>query len=176
GLSVSTDGGVIASVQEDRNSNGWRVSKSMAEIQLTKELGRDEGMSGVAAAPDGSVVYTTRIKGTQDISIVYPSGQTRQLTQRARSNFSPAVSPDGKYIVFVSTRAGNPTLWRMDISGENAVQLTKDAGIAGEPQITPDGRSVIYDQTDDGNRTTIRRIGIDGTGAGQLTNIEAARP
>src|SRR5690606_20193863 len=84
--------------------------------------------------------------------------------------------PDGKYIVFVSTRAGNPTLWRMDISGENAVQLTKDAGIAGEPQITPDGRSVIYDQTDDGNRTTIRRIGIDGTGAGQLTNIEAARP
>jgi serine/threonine protein kinase/Tol biopolymer transport system component len=176
GLSVSSDGAVIASVQEDRNSNIWRVSKSTSETQLTKELGRDEGMSGIAAAPDGSVVYTTRVKGTQDISIVYPSGQTRQLTERTRSNFSPVVSPDGKYIVFVSTRAGNPNLWRMDITGENVVQLTKDPGIAGEPSITPDGKYVIFDQTDEQNRTTIWRIGLDGSGPQQLSTMEAARP
>lgn len=176
GLSVSSDGGVIASVQEDRNANIWRVGKNTAETQLTKELGRDEGMSGLAATPDGSVVYTTRVKGMQDISIVYPSGQTRQLTQRTRSNFSPAVSPDGKYIVFVSTRAGNPNLWRMDISGENAVQLTKGPGIAGEPQITPDGKYVVFDRTDEQNRTTVWMIGMDGSGPKQLSSIEATRP
>src|SRR5690606_5234299 len=48
--------------------------------------------------------------------------------------------------------------------------------IAGEPQITPDGKYVIYDQTDDGNRTTIWRIGIDGSGPRQLSTMEAARP
>lgn len=176
GLSVSSDGGVIASVQEDRNSNIWRAAKGMAETQLTKELGRDEGMSGVAAAPDGSVVYTTRAKGMQDISIVYPTGQTRQLTQRMRSNFSPAVSPDGRYIVFVSTRAGNPNLWRIDITGENALQLTKDPGIAGEPQFTPDGKYIVFDQTDVMNRTTIWRIGIDGRGLRQIGKLEARRP
>lgn len=176
GLSLSADGNVIASVQEIRNANIWRTSENGNGVRVTKDIGRDEGMSGVAPAPDGSVVYTTRVKGVQDISIISVNGQDRQLTKNAGTNFSPAVSPDGKYIVFVSTRAENPTIWRMDIDGENETQLTQNAGIAGEPQITPDGKYIIFDQTDLANKTTIWRVGIDGSDLQKISDIEAYRP
>ncbi len=176
GLSVSADGSVIASIQENRNANIWLASENGTATQLTKEIGRDEGMSGVATAPDGSVVYTTKLKGVQDISIKSPNGQNRQLTQNARSNFSPAVSPDGKYIVFVSTRSGSPAIWRMDITGENEKQLSNDPGIAGEPQVTPDGKYVIFDQTDKKNKFSIWRVGIDGSDLTQIIDTEAERP
>lgn len=176
GLSVSADGSVIASVQENRNANIWRAAGNGSTVQITKDIGRDEGMSGVAATADGSIVYTTRLKGDQDLSIISPSGQNRQLTQNSRSNFSPVVSPDGKYIVFVSTRAENPTIWRMDIDGENEIQLTNAQGIASEPQITPDGKYVIFNQTDLVNRTTIWRVGLDGTDPKQLSDMKAVRP
>jgi Tol biopolymer transport system component len=176
GLSLSADGSVIASVQENRNANIWRTSENGSVVQVTKDIGRDEGMSGVSAAVDGSIVYTTRIKGEQDISIVSPNGQNRQLTQNSRTNFSPVFSPDGKYIIFVSTRAENPTIWRMDIDGENEIQLTKGPGMAGEPQVTPDGKYVIFDQTDLTNKTTIWRVGMDGSDPQQISDLEASRP
>jgi len=176
GLSISADGNVIASVQEIRNANIWRASDNGPGIQITKDIGRDEGMSGIAAAGNGSIIYTIRIKGEQDISIISANGQDRQLTQNSKTNFSPAVSPDGKYIFFISTRTDNPTIWRMDADGENEIQLTKDPGMAGEPQITPDGQFVIYDHTDLSNRTTLWQVGIDGSDARQLSDIEASRP
>jgi TolB protein len=65
-------------------------------------------MSGVAFRPDGGIVYTKRVTGSQDIWSVDPNGENnRQLTTRSGSNFHPTVSPDGKTIVFTSDRAGS---------------------------------------------------------------------
>ena len=39
------------------------------------------------------------------------------------------VSPDGKYVVFTSTRSGDLELWRMDLSTEGIAAIDIRAGV-----------------------------------------------
>ncbi len=178
GLSVAIKAGAIASVQQNRTVNIWhRAGRQNDPMQATRDIGRDEGMSGVAWTPDGRIVYTVRLRGQQDLWITTSDGSdNRQLTFNAGANFSPAVTPDGRHIVFVSSRGGSPSIWRMDISGENAVLLATHNGVSGEPDISPDGQWVVYDMTDAQDLTTIWKVRIDGGDPVQLTTTESARP
>lgn len=179
GLSLASDGQTVVSIQHNVLSNIWvgPPLKSEDAAKITAEVGKDEGMSGVAWTPDGSVVYTTRLKENLDLWIVNrDGGEKRQLTFSSQNNFSPAVTPDGRTIVFVSTRAGNPGIWKMDADGGNAIQLTDNNGASVEPSLSPDGKWVVYQHVDRDNKATIWKISIDGGNPVQLTDTASGRP
>src|SRR3712207_6411190 len=95
---------------------------------------RDIGVTGVQTCALPIYIWVMNSDGT---------GQ-RQLTVGARSNYGPSVSADGRYIYFVSNRAGGPFhIWRMDADGSNPKQLTSQRG-ENFPHATPDGRFVVY--------------------------------
>ena len=97
------------------------------------------------------------------------------MTDNARINLIPEVSPDGRSIVFISFRIGVPHLWRMNIDGSDQRQLTN--GVSGEsgPQFSPDGRWLMY-RTALG-RWTIWKIPADGSGAPvQITDKYSRSP
>jgi serine/threonine protein kinase/Tol biopolymer transport system component len=179
GLSISNDGNSVVSVQVSRLANLWSATEANPADarQITNATNRDEGLSGVAWAPDGAIIYTTRVGAVQDLWSVNADGtDNRQLTFNARSNFSPAVSPDGRYIVFVSTRAGGPDIWRIDRDGGDPLQLTSDPGIEGQPMVSTDGRSVVYHIQDGNDRSSIWKIDINGGTPTKLTEIDSMRP
>ncbi|HEY0458749.1 MAG TPA: protein kinase [Pyrinomonadaceae bacterium] len=179
GLSLTADGKTVVSVQENRLLNIWASSDTNPSFakQLTTEVGNDDGMSGLSWTPDGRIVYTTRVKGRQDLWIVdADGGNNQQLTFNVKSNFSPAVSPDGRYIVFVSDRSGNLDLWRTDLDGSNAFQLTKDSSTEIDPAFSPDDKWIVYGYADADNKITVRKIDINGGNPVLLTAAEAARP
>ena len=179
GLSLSPDGRIIASVQQNRLSNIWHLKAGDVSnaVKLTSEVGKDEGMSGVAWTRDGRIVYTTRANGVQDIWITdIDRKENRQLTVDSGSSFSPAVSADGRYIVFVSDRSGSPNIWRMNIDGGDPRQLTSDPGVEGEPKVTPDGQWVVYNLTDVNNKTTIWKVGLNGGVPIRIVDVESSRP
>ncbi|CAN5599296.1 hypothetical protein BH18ACI3_BH18ACI3_16660 [soil metagenome] len=177
GLSLTADGKSVISTQQNRLSNIWAVTESGPAQKLTSELGKDEGLSGISWTPEGQIVYTTRIAGTQDLWIVNRDGSgNRQLTFQTRSNFSPAVSPDGRFIAFISSRAGNSDLWRIDIDGGNPVQLAGGPGLEGEPAFSPDGKWVVYDLTDTDNKVTLWKVSIAGGTPVRLTDTDSRRP
>jgi len=65
---------------------------------------------------------------------------------------SPQYSPDGKRVVFCSTRSGTDEIWVASADGSDAVQLMSlGATIAGAPRWSPDGREVVFDSTVGGN-------------------------
>lgn len=179
GATLTSDGRSVLSVQENYVSNVWAGSaaKDAPAKQITTELGRDEGMSGVAVAPDGKLIYTVRLKGDQDIWAINADGTgNRALTFNAKANFSPVVSPDGRFIVFVSTRAGNFDIWRMDVDGGNPLQLTSSPDQDGDPNISPDGKFVYFHAIDKERVSTIWRVPIDGGRTVQLTDYYSRRP
>jgi TolB protein len=179
GVSLTADGKTAVSVQQNRLSNIWVAPETDASIgrKITSEVGKDEGLSGVAWTPDGRIVYTARVTGTQDLWIVNQDGSNnRQLTFNVKANFSPAASPDGRYIVFVSDRTGNIELWRMDPDGGNPVQLTDSSGIEAEPSFSPDGKWLVYLVLDSNNKPTIWKMNIDGSNQRQLTEMDSGRP
>jgi Tol biopolymer transport system component len=55
----------------------------------------------------------------------------------------PAVSPDGRYVVFMSRRSGKDNMWRINIDGTDRQQLT-DGEPGYYPVFSPDGRWVVY--------------------------------
>ena len=78
-------------------------------------------------SPDGAqVAYASResLEDTLDISILdIASGVSRQLTLDPADDRAPVWSPDGRTIVFQSSRAGAPGLYRKSADGAGAEEL-----------------------------------------------------
>ncbi len=158
--SLTADSSSLVTVQENRVFNIWTAQDGNANRsrQLTHGSAKYEGMGGVQWTPDGKILYTLLSGITPDLWIMNGDGSNpRQLTQN--SGVNPAVSPDGRYIVFNVETAGIFNIWRMDIDGGNPKQLTNDGGIY--PNVSPDGRWVIYTVIASGNGT-LWKVSIDG--------------
>ena len=74
-----------------------------------------------------------------------PGGPPVVLTRLGNTSNNPDYSPDGKRIVFVSSRSGTPELWMTDTDGDNLKQLTR-LGVQslGVPHWSPDNRHVAF--------------------------------
>jgi TolB protein len=102
----------------------------------------------------------------------------KQLTAQAATNLDPWATPDGRYIVFSSTRRGASrslrSIWRMDTDGGNLKLLTEGQGDRS-PQTSPDGRWVVFHTA----RTSSHRlwkVSIDGGEPVQLTDKLTSNP
>jgi Tol biopolymer transport system component len=100
-------------------------------------------------------------------------GNLRRLTAADGYDAEGSFSPDGRAIVFCSTRDGDPDLYLMDADGGNVRQLTNQPGYDGGPFISPDGKWIIY--RTDRKKTDylqIHAISIDGKQDIALTDNE----
>jgi len=141
-----------------------------------------EGNWGFAWTPEGRIVFSSDEGGQEDLWIMNPDGTARRrLISDIYWDGDPAISPDGRYIVFSSNRPRGgtvPFLWRMDLDGSNLTQLT--SGEDTVPDISPDGRWVIFSSWVPGPRGItgqgLWKVSIDGGAPVQLTdyNTQAA--
>ena len=51
--------------------------------------------------------------------------------------------PDGKTIYFLSSRSGSSQVWKTDLTGATATQVTKLALDVGAYELTPDGKGIV---------------------------------
>jgi Tol biopolymer transport system component len=89
--------------------------------------------------------YLWPIYADFDIFVADLNGKiTKQLTNSPGYDAEAVVSPDGKYIVFTSTRSGDLELWRMDIDGKNMKQLTSGLGYDGGAFFSHDSKKLVF--------------------------------
>ncbi|RMF83858.1 MAG: hypothetical protein D6736_20600 [Nitrospinota bacterium] len=95
--------------------------------------------------PDRSHGYVWKLFETFDIyrAKLDGSGLVR-LTDSPGYDAEGAVSPDGKKIVFTSTRDGDPELYLMNIDGTEQRRLTYTLGYDGGPFFSPRGNYIVY--------------------------------
>ena len=55
------------------------------------------------------------------------------LTNQAGFDFTPAFSPDNRYIAWTASRAGNVDVWVMNKDGSGKTRLTTDPAFDGFP-------------------------------------------
>ena len=78
-------------------------------------------------APFNEIAFTARTGPGFDIKIQsIATGETRQITFGEGSNESPAWSPNGRHLAFMSTRAGRSQIFTVDRDGRNLRQITRE--------------------------------------------------
>ena len=104
-----------------------------------------------------------------------------QHTWGVYSAFKPAVSPDGKHLLFTAIRSEEESsvdLYIMPLEGGNTLQITENADASGDmPVFTPDASHVVYAKYRSGkDGTTLPDLWIvPSFGSPPSTLIESAR-
>lgn len=174
-LSLTDDSRALVTVQNEAHVNIWLLpyndGVNMARAnQITSGVGQYNGVGGVAWLPDNRLVYISRASTSQDLWMMDQDGKNqRQLTTaETRVERYPTITPDGRYVVFVSTRTGNSNLFRLELATGDQQQLTN--GTSEEfPVISGDGQSVIYTATGS-IKFTLWKVPISGGTPVQLTD------
>jgi dipeptidyl aminopeptidase/acylaminoacyl peptidase len=98
------------------------------------------------AVAAGRIYFQAFTTGNQyDVFSMNPDGSdVVQLTDNPAYDTSPAVSPDGRRVLFVSERDGNREIYVMNADGSDETRLTHEARADFDPAWSPDGQSVAF--------------------------------
>jgi Tol biopolymer transport system component len=141
--------------------------------------------------PLGGFTFTTLAPIGQG-RLVFDSYKTRQnllrfdvdnmqspvvLTTGEARDRQPIVSPDGRLVLFSSSRSGNLDLWMRDLQTGELLQVTDDTADDWDPAFTPDGQQILWSSSRSGN-LEVWSMNLDGSGARQVTqtNVNAENP
>ena len=83
------------------------------------------------------------------------SSPPRVAISSTRRDAIAMIAPDGHQVAFTSMRSGENEIWRSDVSGAGAVQLTSMAANPGWPVWSPTGDQIAFHSNPDGNGDVI---------------------
>ncbi len=175
GLTLTADSQTAAVVQTDQQANVFVAPAIDGRNAVQVTSNNYDGLDGLRWSPDGRLLYTSARNAANDIWIVDAEGKQKiPLTENAGNNTSPTISPDGRTIVFVSTRDGKQHLWRMDADSSHAQKLT-DGKQDMSPVFTADGQWIIYRSSVIGN-PNLFKLPLDGGPPVRLTDVISGSP
>jgi Tol biopolymer transport system component len=102
----------------------------------------------------------------------------RRLTRNTVADWEPAWSPDGRLILFASSRDGGHDLFVMNADGSGQRPLTPKPGTRGDPRWSPDGRAILFTVAPPGQPRSasgfpfgdVYVLNADGSGQRNLTH------
>ncbi len=153
---IAADAGLIA-FQGNRRDAGQVVDQAVYTM-APDGTGMKRIRDGIqpSISRDGKTIAFVKSVGPEgeehpEIFVMTADGDNlRQVTHDRSADSEPAISPDGKQIVFVGDRRhdsppGEPShLFVVDVDGSNQRQLTKGKQIDLEPSFSPDGKRLVF--------------------------------
>jgi dipeptidyl aminopeptidase/acylaminoacyl peptidase len=131
------------------------ADKSMNQRAMTVEdLLQFKRVGTPNISPDGGwvayavteIVDSHQNKSQSQLWLVPTDGSSppRQLTNGTAKDANPKWSPDGRWILFESTRSGSGQLWVINPAGGEARQLTTISTDAATASWSPDGKHIAF--------------------------------
>ncbi|MGD9588518.1 MAG: hypothetical protein AB7Q37_04445 [Pyrinomonadaceae bacterium] len=172
-VSITADGTSIVTMERYARSAVW-VSPDLDPNNAKRIMPESGDTWGFSWTPDGRIVYVSDQSGDTEVWAMNADGSgAKQLTNDRIFKSVPVVSPDGRYIVYVSAEGGGE-LVRIDINGGNRVVIVNKIA-PDNPDISRDGRTVIFSAWEKG-KIAIFRTDIDGSPPVRITPFTADEP
>lgn len=172
--SWSPDGQEIVFSEAGQDSPSVRVSSALWIVNAVtgaKRLLTPLDAMQPAWSPGGKRIafwFLPPSVGRRDIATIPRSGgEPVVITKGSATNWNPVWSPDGKFLYFVSDRAGNMNFWRVAIDEESGEALSEPEAIVTPSKFSRhlgfsrDGKRMIYVQTE--NRSNIQAAAFDAS-------------
>lgn len=133
-----------------------------------------EAITGVPGAFSTKLAYITldRTSGEPRYRLQISDVDGKRSRIRLESKepiLSPAWSPDGKKLAYVSFETGRPAVFIHEIGSGNRTRIAEFRGLNSAPAWSPDGRSLLLTLSKDGN-AEIYRMDIESRNLKRLTN------
>ncbi len=158
---------------------------------LEKSPSRDIVLKIAGLTGDAYHVQRLRTEGSDDYEQTFTEkGNIMTFTAKHTDDYSPAISPDGKSVVFASNRLQNAELYLMDLKSRSLRQLTHtDELDEYMPAFSPDGKAIAFvtERTrggmmlppiqasgSDPSRASIYLMDVDGRNQRPLVDVEGA--
>lgn len=146
GLVWTRDNGIVFS--NDTGINEGRLEALDPSTREVKHLAVSDDARFPAISPDGRRLAFVR--GGDKVNIwalgSRPGATPRPFIVSTRIQQDARFSPDGRRVVFVSTRSGAHEVWLADADGSNPIQATHfNAGISGSASWCSDSRRFAFD-------------------------------
>ena len=166
----SPDGQKIQYVKNEDNS---RVYLSNADGSGERQLPfRGGGLS----ADSKLITYHQRLSGDNFEIFTYAieTGEVRNVTNHDSFDADPSFSPDGKRIVFASSREGNAEIYSINIDGTDLTRLTNHPGLDAHAAYSPDGTQIMFGSVRENENGDIYLMNADGSGIVKLFGWDKA--
>lgn len=129
-----------------------------------------EQVTGVPGVFSTRIAYVFKQGNTYELQIADADGQNPQIALRSRDPIiSPAWSPDGSKLAYVSFESGKPVVYVHDLAAGRRVPVANFKGNNSAPAWSPDGQTLAVVLTRDGLSQIYLINANDGSNLRRLT-------
>ena len=164
-VTPSLDGAYVVDFQlydvlRSRPVVGYQLTASKQAMRRVAHQIADQiymKLTGVRGAFDTRVAYVTEMHGTDGgtrylLNVADVDGHGEHvILDSARPVMSPAWSPDGRKLAYVSFESGQPRIFIQEIATGAREEIVSFPGINGAPAFSPGGRHLAMTLSKDGN-------------------------
>lgn len=166
----------LLDVPKQAQSAGLVFTGGARELRATAHHISDviyEKLTGDRGVFSTRVAYVARSGGRYQLIVADSDGMNAvPVLSSAEPIISPAWSPRGNLLAYVSFEGRKPSIYVQDVTSGQRRLLVNAAGNQSAPSFAPDGNRIVYASSQAGG-TQLFVVGTDGNGTRRLTTSTA---
>ena len=163
-------------VVKGQDLGGQSLAVPLADMRLAAHRVADafyERFTGDKGVFSTRIAYVTRAAGRYTLRIADADGEAGQVALTSPDPIiSPAWSPDGRELAYVSFESQKAVIWVQDVATGQRRQIANFRGSNSAPAWSPDGRQLVVTLSRDGG-SQLYAIGREGGTPRRLTQSPA---
>jgi serine/threonine protein kinase/Tol biopolymer transport system component len=148
GISISSDGKSIVTQRMEQDRQIWILPQGTLPQPRQLTFKKEQHYESASWLTNDTLVFDVDENGTFGKHNIWRwkmgDSEPQILMTDMSDNYFPVVSPDGRYIAFISDRSGKPQIWRMNADGSSVKQVTDVDFDVFNPQFSPDGETLYF--------------------------------